>query len=289
MKKKSTLDKIHMFWGCDFCHICGVYISCLDFLIIVVVITSLVIWIGSATGLKMHPDEKEKWEVRPYSFILPWWIFFKSYRPINVSFIDFIKSFKLIFAKRNQTVSDIIKKNSLIYRRFWKPFTIAVLNTHPNEASAKLLFNVIIKTLFFRNDPLKPYITKKSLDDSLIKPAIKKILSKKIKIKTKSRLKKIIFKNNFAEKIIINNDIIKINKKDLVILAVTPNIISRIIPKFKVPKKTNCILNIHFKLNQIHKKIKLPNNSFFVGIIGGTIDWIFKKKKYSFNYYKCCK
>ena len=88
-------------------------------------------------------------------------------------------------------------------------------------------------------------------------------------------LKKIIFKNNFAEKIIINNDIIKINKKDLVILAVTPNIISRIIPKFKVPKKTNCILNIHFKLNQIHKKIKLPNNSFFVGIIGGTIDWIF--------------
>ena len=128
--------------------------------------------------------KKEKWEVRPYSFILPWWIFFKSYRPINVSFIDFIKSFKLIFAKRNQTVSDIIKKNSLIYRRFWKPFTIAVLNTHPNEASAKLLFNVIIKTLFFRNDPLKPYITKKSLDDSLIKPAIKKILSKKIKIKT---------------------------------------------------------------------------------------------------------
>tara|TARA_Y100000590_G_scaffold421294_1_gene524816 strand:+ start:9615 stop:10883 length:1269 start_codon:yes stop_codon:yes gene_type:complete len=222
--------------------------------------------------------KKEKWEVRPYSFILPWWIFFKSYRPINVSFIDFIKSFKLIFAKRNQTVSDIIKKNSLIYRSFWKPFTIAVLNTHPNEASAKLLFNVIIKTLFFRNDPLKPYITKKSLDDSLIKPAIKKILSKKIKIKTKSRLKKIIFKNNFAEKIIINNDIIKINKKDLVILAVTPNIISRIIPKFKVPKKTNCILNIHFKLNQIHKKIKLPNNSFFVGIIGGTIDWIFKKK-----------
>ena len=62
MKKKSALEKIHMFWGCDFCHICGVYISCLDFLIIVVVITSLVIWIGSATGLKMHPDEKEKWQ-----------------------------------------------------------------------------------------------------------------------------------------------------------------------------------------------------------------------------------
>ncbi len=62
MKKSSTLDCIHMFWGCDFCHICGVFISCLDFLIMVVVITSLVVWLGSTSGLKIHPDESEKWQ-----------------------------------------------------------------------------------------------------------------------------------------------------------------------------------------------------------------------------------
>ena len=61
-KNRSILDCIHMFWGCDFCHICGVFISTLDFLIACVAITSLVVWIGSADGLEMHPDEAAKWQ-----------------------------------------------------------------------------------------------------------------------------------------------------------------------------------------------------------------------------------
>ena len=46
----------------EFCHIWGVYISCVDFLILVVMITSLVIWIGSEEGIQENPDEKEKWQ-----------------------------------------------------------------------------------------------------------------------------------------------------------------------------------------------------------------------------------
>jgi len=222
--------------------------------------------------------KSEVWNVKPYSFVLPWWIFFNSYRPANISTLDFIRSFRLFFAKKNQTVSNLIKKDSLIYKRFWKPFTIAVLNTHPNEASAKLLCRVIIKTLFFSINPLKPFIVKKSLNDSLIKPAIKKILDQGGNIKSNTRLKKIIFKDNFAEQIVFNKNSIKIDKNESVILAVTPNVVSKILPNIETPKKTNCILNVHFKLNQKHKKIKLPNNSFFIGVVGGVVDWIFKKE-----------
>ena len=222
--------------------------------------------------------KSEIWNVRPYSFIFPWWILFKSCRPKNISFLDFIKGFKVLFAKKNQTVSDLLEKDTLIYKRFWKPFTIAVLNTHPNEASAKLLWRIIIKTLFFKNDPLKPFVVKKSLSDSLINPAVKKILDQGGDIKCNTRLKKIIFKNNFAEEIIFNKNTIKIDKDELVVLAVTPNVVSKILPNIKTPKKTNCILNIHFKLNQKHDEIKFPDDSFFVGVIGGVVDWIFKKK-----------
>ena len=228
--------------------------------------------------------ESEMWNVKPYSFVLPWWIFFKSCRPRNVSFLDFIKSFKIFFAKKNQTVADLLEKDSLIYKRFWKPFTIAVLNTHPNEASAKLLWRIIIKTLFFNNDPLRPFVVKKSLSDSLIKPAVKKVLDQGNNIKCNTRLKKIIFKNNFAEEMIFNKNTIKISKDELIVLAVTPNVVSKILPNIKTPKKANCILNIHFKLNRTHNEIKLPDSSFFVGVIGGVVDWIFKKKKYIINY-----
>lgn len=222
--------------------------------------------------------KSEIWNVKPYSFIFPWWIFLNSSRPASVSTLDFIKSFKFFFARKNQTVEDLIKKDSTIYERFWKPFTIAVLNTHPNEASARLLLRIIIKTLFFSNDPLKPFTVKKSLSDTLIKPAIKRILDNGGNIKCNRRLKKIIFKNNLAEKVIFDKKEIQIGRNETIVLAVTPNIASKILPNLETPKKTNCILNIHFKLNQKHKQIKLPDESFFVGVIGGTVDWIFKKR-----------
>ena len=62
-ENRSVLDCIHMFWGGDFCILCGgVYVSCLDLLLAVVVISSLTIWVGSASGLAMHPDEAAKWQ-----------------------------------------------------------------------------------------------------------------------------------------------------------------------------------------------------------------------------------
>ena len=221
--------------------------------------------------------ELKKWNVKPYSFILPWWIFFKSYRPLNISCFDFIKSLKILFAKKNQTVTDLIKKNELIYDRFWKPFTIAVLNTSPNKASAKLLSKIILKTLFFQNNPLKPFMAKNSLDKTFIEPAIKKIKKKGGKLHINSRLKKIVINKNKADKIIFNDKIIDLKKNDIVVLAVTPNITSKLLPYIKDPKKTNSIFNIHFKLNSKTKSIKMPNNSFFIGVTGGVIDWVFKK------------
>ena len=62
MEKRKILDCIHLVWGGEFCNICGVFITCLDFLIMVVLITSLVVWIGSEEGLRLHPDESEKWQ-----------------------------------------------------------------------------------------------------------------------------------------------------------------------------------------------------------------------------------
>ena len=39
-------------------------------------------------------------------------------------------------------------------------------------------------------------------------------------------------------------------------------------------------------INKKHKEIKIRQGSFFIGVIGGSVDCIFKKK-YIINYYKC--
>ena len=133
----------------------------------------------------------------------------------------------------------MLGKNNIIYERFWKPFTIAVLNTDPKEASAKLLRKVIIKTLFFSNDPLRPILVKKSLNDSLIKPAVQNFLDQGGKIKCNTRLKKIVFKNNFAKEMIFNKKKIKVDNDEVIILAVTPNVASKIHLFLSIQKDRN--------------------------------------------------
>ena len=169
--------------------------------------------------------------------------------------------------KNDQTVSNLINVDSLIYKRFWKPFTIAVLNTHPKEASAKLLWKVILKTLFRWNNPLHPFVVKKSLNESLIKPGIEKIVRHGGKIKTNYRLKKINLENNCAKEIIFQNKTILINNEDFLVLAIPPNVLSKILPDIVTPKKTNCILNVHFKLDKTNNKIIFPQESFFMRIV----------------------
>ena len=48
----------------------------------------------------------ENWEVKPYSYFIPWWIFFSKCRPSGVSLLDFIKSFK---------IDNVIFKQNIIY------------------------------------------------------------------------------------------------------------------------------------------------------------------------------
>ena len=92
-------------------------------------------------------------------------------------------------------------------------------------------------------------MAKNSLDKTFIEPAIKKIKKKGGKLHINSRLKKIVINKNKADKIIFNDKIIDLKKNDIVVLAVTPNITSKLLPYIKAPKKTNSIFNIHGPLS----------------------------------------
>ena len=49
--------------------------------------------------------------------------------------------------KKSATVYDLVGK-SKIYKTFWEPLTIGVMNTSPKRASATLLSNVLKQTIF---------------------------------------------------------------------------------------------------------------------------------------------
>ena len=62
-------------------------------------------------------------------------------------FFDYLSFLKFIFVKNKTAVYKLVGK-SKIYNTFWEPFTLAVMNTSPEYASAKVLSNVLKETVF---------------------------------------------------------------------------------------------------------------------------------------------
>ena len=88
---------------------------------------------------------------------------------------------KFLFVKNNTTVNDLVGK-SKIFTTFWEPLTLAVMNTSPDLASAKVLSNVLKETIFKGKKNCLIYQPIKNWGKSLIEPAVKFIKKNKVKI-----------------------------------------------------------------------------------------------------------
>ena len=61
---------------------------------------------------------------------------------------------------------------SKIFKTFWEPFTLAVMNTSPKYASAKVLSKVLKETLFKGKKNCLIYQPNENWRKSLIEPAV---------------------------------------------------------------------------------------------------------------------
>ena len=89
-----------------------------------------------------------------------------------------------------QMISKLVGK-SKIYNTFWEPFTLAVMNTSPKYASAKVLSKVLKETVFKGKKNCLIYQPKENWGKSLIDPALKFIKKQNVKIKSKFFFKKL--------------------------------------------------------------------------------------------------
>ena len=240
--------------------------------------------VGSLNTLKTLPpsldffDLKKKlyWNLDLEKITLPQLIFNRKKIIPDANLYDYLSILKFLQVGSKTTVFDLVGK-SKIFPTFWNPLTLAVMNTSCKMASAKVLSNVIKKTLFKGKDYCKIYQPKNSWNESIIKPCIKFLANSGHKINFKTRLKNVnIFNKNVSE-LVFDNRKIKIKKDDLVILAIPPSNFSKILLGHQVPTNYNSIINIHYKLSEkLKKKFKNP----IIGFLNSNSHWIFLKKEY---------
>ena len=192
----------------------------------------------------------------------------------QTSLFHYLSILKFLCVNRKKTVAELVG-NSKIFQTFWDPLTLGVMNTSSDYASAKVLSNVLKKTIFKGHKYCNIYQPKKNWNDTIINPCVNFLEKKGCDIKLKKRVKKFDVLDNYVSTMYFDDIKIKITKEDLVIMAVPPSNLKKLFPSIEVPTEYNSIVNVHFNMpeslnERFSKKI--------IGFINTNSHWLFLKK-----------
>ena len=210
----------------------------------------------------------QAWTMRPFSALSMISILNSSNRIPGSSIHEYMRVLKLVLA-REKTVLDCVGGPGPLYKKFWEPLAVSVLNTEPENASASLFWSVIKQIVLRGEKASKPMIAKKSLSDTFVEPAVRFLEQKRCKILLNSHLTEMKFFKNKVVEIVVSGERIPINDSEAIILALPATLVSALLPKLKTPTEFRPILNGHFKIpiNSEHPPL--------MGLTGGNAQWIF--------------
>ncbi|MDJ0950708.1 MAG: hydroxysqualene dehydroxylase HpnE [Alphaproteobacteria bacterium] len=215
----------------------------------------------------------ERWTVRPGPGRWPGWLFDPARRVADSRPHEYLRALALA-AAGERTVAACFDTERPIYRRFWEPLTVAVLNTAAREASARLLWPVIRET-FGRGEPAsRPCIARDGLSRTFIDPTLAYLEKRGADVRFGTRLRALRIKDDRAEAMDFSTGEIELGPEDTLVLAVPAAGAQALLPGIEAPRESRPIVNAHFRANP-----SLPDASngrlFFVGMIGGDADWLF--------------
>ena len=77
-----------------------------------------------------------RWSLRPGTGVIPWWLLDPARRVPQTSIWQYLSVARVMRANDRDTMSACVGQSGNLYRAFWEPLTVAVLNTAPGEAAA---------------------------------------------------------------------------------------------------------------------------------------------------------
>ena len=101
-----------------------------------------------------------RWTIRPTRGRIPWWILDAGRRAPGTTPASYLSVLRLLQASPHQTVAEIIKPGTDLYRNLWEPLTVAALNTAPAYAAAALMRPVLRETFLKGADACRPLMAR---------------------------------------------------------------------------------------------------------------------------------
>jgi hydroxysqualene dehydroxylase len=211
----------------------------------------------------------ERWTLRPNDGPVPWWIFDSGRRVPGTGAADYLALARLLWSGPQQTISDVLDCNAIVFHRLIRPVLLAALNTEPREGSAALAAAVMRETLAAGGRACRPLIARDGLAGAFVDPALDVLSKRSVKINFGHRLRAISVANKRVTELQFGDETIELTPNDAVILAVPPVVASAQLPGLQAPDEFRAIVNAHFRMTPA---TNLPP---LTGVVNGMVEWLF--------------
>ena len=220
----------------------------------------------------------ERWTVCPNAGPLPWWIMAPGRRVPGSRAGHYLAGLALARARDGDTAAERLKGTGPLLERLWEPLTVAVLNASIDEASARLLWPVVRLTFGQGEAACRAYLARDGLGPNLVAPGVRYVEQGGGRLHYNRRLRAIAHDGRAVTGLDFAGDDgagdTSFAPGDIVVLAVTPQVCTQLLPEIPAPLETRPIVNAHFRLD---RPVPMPGGSAILGVVGGTAQWIFAR------------
>jgi hydroxysqualene dehydroxylase len=213
-----------------------------------------------------------RWTLRPNRGVVPWWILSAKRRVPGTQATDYLAVLALRRADPSARVVEALDRENGVFRCLWEPLAVASLNTSADLASARLFWRVLAETLGRGGAACRPLVPRDGLSETFVDPALAHLRAQGAEICFGARLRALHFALDRVTELVFDTGPVGLGRGDSLILAVPAAVAARLVPALTVPDAYSPIVNAHFRC-------AVPTDSpYFVGMIGGAAEWIFRKR-----------
>jgi squalene-associated FAD-dependent desaturase len=208
-----------------------------------------------------------RWTLHPNRGRLPWWVLSRKRRAPGTHVADHLALLRLRRMHNDATVAASVP-HDVFYRRLIEPLAVAALNTPPEVGLVRFLTSVMRETLFLGGAACIPAVPHVGLSESLIDPAVAWLRERGSEVILGRRVTSLRHSGNRIIGLDTTEGPMRV---DAVALAAPPWVAADLWPGLRCPMEFQAILNIHFRVHAERGPVG------FVGVVGGTAEWVFVK------------
>ncbi|BAI72095.1 amine oxidase [Azospirillum sp. B510] len=208
------------------------------------------------------------WTLRPGGL----WLLDPARRVPGSRPLDYLAALRCLTAGSGQAVADRLSPTGRLFAPLWRPLAVSALNGPAERVSARLFGAVLRETLLRGETACRPVLAPRGLSAAFVDPALALLRDAGAGLRLGARVEGLTFAEDRVAGFSAGGEAVALGPFDSVILAAPAWSAERLVPGLTVPPPGAAIVNLHVRLEA---PVRLPGGFPFVGLIGGTAEWLF--------------